>query len=689
MKEYIKHFFTLKNFDLKYLLKIIFISFVTILFSEWLYRSDISNTLKWVLLNPGYAMMNLATLTFVIALFGALTKTKYMPTIGVFCVSILLSIVNALKFKLRNIPFEPSDVFLIKEVWALRESIFTHKTIVFILGFTLGMIVLAKLIKIWLKKSPFINVQKSFSFLCIISGIILLIGQLGFPGDRSIEKTGFIYSLSNESRPVNEYATLTDEMLEVQISEDILNYKNDESTQISGIKPNVVVIMSEAYWDINKMGLDFEKNPIDYFEGLRDESIYGELYVPVIGGGTVNTEYEVMTGMTLKSYRDDWYLVYPNEIHKPVPSLASVFRLQGYHSTGLHPYMSWYYNRLEVYKNFGFNDFYTLEYLSEDVKQGSYTKDAYTFSKILELIDQTEAPLFNYTVTIQNHGPYGDYRYTDEERNLPLITSLSDDANYFVNNYIQGLEYTDQALESFIEALRVSDEPTMVVYFGDHLPMLGDDYLAYREAGYIGTETNDMLQQDLRMMSVPYIIWKNYDATSENRGTMNASYLTPTIIEMAGLEMPDYLKGVSTIHDDLPIILRTYGLTTSFEKLTRDNPVYIANLGKYNKIKSKNELEAFEDSQKWIIADNEDYNKALNTVQIEDSVTIEGSTKISGGRFSQHMTLLIDDVLTEFVWKSDNLIVVEDPVESGSQLKLLLKDSENKVLAISNLFTAK
>ena len=133
----------------------------------------------------------------------------------------------------------------------------------------------------------------------------------------------------------------------------------------------------------------------------------------------------------------------------------------------------------------------------------------------------------------------------------------------------------DVELERLVDYLRESEEPTILLFFGDHLPMLGEDYQTYREVEYVGNEDNHSLQNDLRMMAVPYLIWSNFDDTSEKLPTMNASFITSMILEEAQAEMPDYLKVLAIAREKMPLYFREFGYDSNGTKVEKDSPQFM------------------------------------------------------------------------------------------------------------------
>jgi phosphoglycerol transferase MdoB-like AlkP superfamily enzyme len=666
------------------LLKMMTVYMLILFIMEALFRKSVGDTVKWIVESPFLFSLNLFTLMAISGILLILTKRIVWVTIIVSFLTVILSFINIGKFALRNVPLLYDDIFLLKEVLILLPEIFNLKTILMIGFGVLVAIGLGFALFKFFKKSTLQKHRLAAITLSLISIGVLSIGQNINAADIDISKTGFIYSLSNNTR---EQVILNEEQLETAgnlYDQYVAEYNSRTHEKTLEKQPNVIVIQSEAFWDINKLGVKFNKNPIPNFEALRKESRYGELYVPVVGGGTSNTEYEILTGMTLKNYSNDWYMVYPNEINKPMVSLASIFKNQGYTTTGIHPYQSWYYNRTAVYEHLGFDTFKTIEYMNDPEIIGAYMSDRYTTDLIIDAIETTETPLFNFTVTMQNHGPYGNHRFSSDQFDIDIKTKLTDSTRYFLANYVQGLYMADIQLERLVNYLRESEEPTILVFYGDHLPMLGEDYQTYREVDYVGDEDNYLLQNDLRMMAVPYLIWSNFDDTSEELPTMNASFITSLILEEAQVEMPDYLKVLAIAREKMPLYFREFGYDSNGTKVEKDSPQFMNIKSLYVSIFDK--LKDTDSLKPWLVENNTAYNKTITVIDIESATTDGGSTTLKGNNFYQAMKLTVGESEVAYRFVSENEIVVESALASGDTVMAKLYDSEGKQIAESNAY---
>ncbi len=314
--------------------------------------------------------------------------------------------------------------------------------------------------------------------------------------------------------------------------------------QAGELKPNVIMVLSESFTDERFLGkyLKLTSELTPYYNTLMSESRHGRIYVPKIGGGTSETEFEVLTGIRSRYSINPYSMGLP-----PINSLASIFRQKGYESTAVHWYAGVYYNRYRNLKMEGFNAFYTTDTTDKPFeKNGMFVSDREHFTAVLGKLNETECRDFIFCLTMQNHGGYGydDFRKT-YNADVPFTNKLSDESEMAAANYCWLLRRSDEALAEFVEALRSFPEPTVLVYFGDHMPPLGAQ--AYSELGMptSGDEAH----------MTPYFIWSNYK-TLTGEENMYAYELGAHALTLAGENDDPYmselerLRTLGTENDD-------------------------------------------------------------------------------------------------------------------------------------------
>ena len=143
--------------------------------------------------------------------------------------------------------------------------------------------------------------------------------------------------------------------------------KNTKETTASGqtVKPNVIFVLSEAFWDITKIpGITFEKDPLANFHALAKESTSGNLLSPTYGGRTEWVEFEALTGNMVK-FLPFGSMPYEQYVKKPIPSIPSEFKKNGYDTLALHTYEKTFFDRYKAYPLLGFDTFLGVEDLKD------------------------------------------------------------------------------------------------------------------------------------------------------------------------------------------------------------------------------------------------------------------------------------------------------------------------------------
>ena len=178
----------------------------------------------------------------------------------------------------------------------------------------------------------------------------------------------------------------------------------------------------------------------------------------------------------------------------------------------IHPGHKWFYNRENAYSYMGFDSFYTIDYVPEGAETVNYyISDKVTAQMIIDdykkyLDGKNENGYFGFTVTIQNHGPYPSTK-THQPLRVVKNESMTDETYHVLNNYVGGLYDSDMLLKQVRDFLNEVSEPTVLLFFGDHLPYLGGENEGYKAIDFdIDSGT---LEAEVRKHSVPYILWMN------------------------------------------------------------------------------------------------------------------------------------------------------------------------------------
>ena len=350
----------------------------------------------------------------------------------------------------------------------------------------------------------------------------------------------------------------------------------DHGEDISVIKynprPNIIWIMGEAFTDLSQdehFSFAPGNDPNENFKKLQKNSVmHGRIVTPSFGGGTGDTEFDVLTGaLTIDCAPDESFAF--NAIKRDVSSLPSLFNTIGYKTRAFHPGFAWFYGRQDVYPKLGFKDNFFLENIDQPEMKGGYVSER-QFSEIfrsrfLQALENSDEPIFSYGLDIQNHGPYFYDKYG---KNLPYqcTVSLSEEAANNFGSYFLGIKDMDIMLGEVYDMIMSLDEPTIMVFYGDHLPGLGSDPSAFDEIGI--KLSHDDLEKEIEFYSTPYVIVANESGRAflnrenveiQDGNAVSANYLASMVLDMLNYNKVDnFFIYNSEMRKKLPIISRNF-----------------------------------------------------------------------------------------------------------------------------------
>ena len=318
------------------------------------------------------------------------------------------------------------------------------------------------------------------------------------------------------------------------------------SQETDGIRPTrIIMVMNEAFSDLRTVGLDPAIDVMPFVDSLSENTVEGKLYVGVFGGGTCNTEFEALTGSSLAFLGSGAY-PYTENVTEPLFSLASYFRSMGYITESFHPNEAQNWNRNMVYPNLGFDSFHSIddfEAFGEIIKLHDLPADISDY-RYMEAVDAKyqDEPRFLFDVTMQNHSSYE--RWLDVEKAATVAENGSD---LYVDTqvYLSLIKASDDEIRQLVEACQNSDEPTMVIFFGDHQPGL---------PGIAINEVYTNMNSYLDLYQSKFFIWTNYETKEWHKAGLSANYLPWLILERGNFPLPPYVQMLKELYAKYPII---------------------------------------------------------------------------------------------------------------------------------------
>lgn len=307
----------------------------------------------------------------------------------------------------------------------------------------------------------------------------------------------------------------------------------------------IIMVMNEAFADLRTVGLDPSIDVMPFIDSLDENTIEGSLYVSVIGGGTCNTEFEGLTGNSLAFLGTGAY-PYSEYVTKPLFSLASYFRNNEYLTEAFHANMPTNWNRNSVYPKLGFDTFYSFNdypLLTAESYVHRYVSDATDYAFMVQRAAETAGnPRFFFNVTIQNHSDYNHFE------NVPLAETLEpfkDSLDQTAQVYLSLIKVSDDAVRELVEQYQNSDEPTMIVFFGDHQPHLTENAM---NQVYVAMGTY------LDLYKSKFFIWTNYKTETLHNAELSANFLPWLILERGNFPLPPYVQLLKEVHEKYPVL---------------------------------------------------------------------------------------------------------------------------------------
>lgn len=480
----------------------------------------------------------------------------------------VLSIANRIKIEVRDEPVFPRDFALLKEVGSAMGTYdirFPWSAIALVAAFSLALTALGilvggqpfpiKRLRGWLGRL----FGAAASFAVLVGLILTVYASDDLYNSFKVSNAYYIPSVFNElGFPYCFCHQFTTYPVDRPEGFSRAEAESWETGDVSGLGEdvNVIMVMNEAFSDLTDADVfayTEENDPLPNLHALQSDphALTGHVVVPGFAGGTANTEFDVLTGMQTNALSETTTSSF-RVVNRNLDSLFRVFAGDGYATSFFHPGDDWFYNRENVYRWFGAEETVFADQMADLEYKGRWVTDDYMAGLIEEEFEEAMAAgenLFHYTTTIQNHMSYTADKYGEgyDYPDVPLTVSVSEEVETMLKVYIEGARDADAMLGRLVDYFSASDEPVVLVFWGDHLPYLGDQQLGYAELGSEVALAEDDRTDPLCSYETPYVIWVN-DAAAETldweqavadlelseNGELSASFLGAAILELTG-----------------------------------------------------------------------------------------------------------------------------------------------------------
>ncbi|MBQ2922746.1 MAG: sulfatase-like hydrolase/transferase [Tyzzerella sp.] len=482
---------------------------------EAISRHSMGEAWEYLTMTPWPFLFN-TYMIFVTFLLVYIVKRRVFFRIIISVFWLVIGCVNGYMLSVRVTPFNAQDLKVIDDALSMIDKYFTGpQGLLIIIGI---VAVLAWLVSMWRRGGQYTG--KIYRIPAIVVCVIAF-ATLGKVTDFAIEKRVVSDYFGNIAFAYEDYGLpycFTASMFNTGIDKpdereyeekEVLaitqNGKLLESSTTRKEMPNIILIQLESFFDPDEAEFfETTKDPIPTFHYLMENYSSGYFKVPSVGAGTANTEFEVLTGMSMRYFGPGEYpyKTYVKKEGHAIESVATALKAFGYGAHALHNNGGNFYSRADVFKNMGFDSYTSEEFMNVlQFTENDWAKDDILTEHILNSMNSTEQQDFVFTITVQGHGDYPEKKVL--ENPLIEVTGIEDEGKknaweYFVNMLYE----TDLFIADLISELEQRGEPSVLILYGDHLPTMG-------------LEASDLKSRYL--FNTNYVVWDNIGLKEEDQ----------------------------------------------------------------------------------------------------------------------------------------------------------------------------
>lgn len=623
-----------------YMINNYLISVLLILVIEVLARHSLTDGIRFVWDHPFLTLLSAAILTAFYALALLVPKRNFVW----LCITVVivgLAVTNSILLCFRITPLAATDIALLTSVFEIMGIYLTVWQIILLVLLVLVVIVGLIYLGIRMKKQVYHPLLAVCNAVISILAVVLMIHIGDARGWLQTEfanlpdayaDNGFVYCFTRSlfDRGISKPDTYDEDTVD-NILEDMKKQKTNEVEE----KPNIIFIQLESFMDLKRMqGVTYSEEPTPVYSSLRKTCPGGFLKVPSVGAGTANTEFEILTGMTLDYFGAGEYPYKTVLQDETCESMAYNLRELGYRTGVLHNNTGSFYSRNKVFANLGFDYFVSSEYMENlSYNPIGWAKDKVLTGQIQHILKATSEPDLIYTITVQDHGKYPTELLENPHIKVSGFAPEDEERQNAFTYYVNQCHETDAFLGSLIATLNAFEEPVVLVLYGDHLPNL------------------DITEEELasgNLFQTEYVIWSNkkmledYELSKKSEN-LYAYQLSAHVLKLFGMNN---------------------GLLTKFHQMYHNYDNYKSNLKilQYDMLYGKKEvydgLSPYEPM---------DLQMGFDPIRITDVSSVGGSVYVMGKNFTESSFVFIDGKKQDTVFLNENTLMVSDKELEGGE----------------------
>lgn len=527
-----------------------------VLWLEPLFAHSGDNLPSWLML----ALLNALPCALLLVLLLALSRRLLASSVAATALYAVLVAVSAVKLEQLGLPLLPADFGFLGSGGGL--SLFWHY-VEARQALLLGGLVLLLLLAAWAEPPQRLSLRlRAGLAVFAVAGLSSLIAgatfwREGYDGwnrgfepwspAETVARLGVVPTLLMyrwELNRADRQAPDRDRVLEF-IAEHATAFGRSAALEPAAQAPDIIVVQSESFFDPARLvGLE-PADSLPNFRRLAAESWSGEMRVPTFAGGTIRTEFEVLSGVPLAAFRGVEY-PYFELVDAPMPGLMRTLAEHGYRTSVLHPNDAAFWNRREALQHLGAQRFLALPEFAGAPKSGLFIADAALTDRVLAELSDDGPPQFLFAISMEAHGPYEVSPGLDPAAlaEIVLPEALDEYGARTLRHFLFHLAAADHELGRLAAFVQQRERPTLLLFYGDHLPGL---HSSFAQLGFVDGNP-------ARSQPVPYLILHNQ--RREQRLEQTWSWMLPGLLLEAAEVAPDaYLALVAALRHEPAALL--------------------------------------------------------------------------------------------------------------------------------------
>ncbi|MCL2571462.1 MAG: LTA synthase family protein [Defluviitaleaceae bacterium] len=546
---------------LLYISLVLFPLYAILIIEYMNFRGSLALALEWRSRFPTQAFFGMLIVTSIFTVLLLLSKKAVIAGGILGLIAALMGYINYVKVAVNGDNFFPRDIAMAGSAGYLTSFVNIRVP----MFFWIGIIVMI----IWLVTWGLFNIEIPINWkvripIAVVFVVVSVIFLSSHPrAERFLNRFNMSFfdaALQSSNYEANGFVgAFTINLLSMNIerpegySRDTIMALLEGSPHIAATEDyfDVIVVLSEGFFDVRILpGVEFSENPLPNFDAIiaRPNAYSGLVYTTALNGGTIRPEFDILTGLTT-DFLPSGSIPY-EFLRRPMATYVSHYRDAGYRTIALHPFTERFYMRHIAYPLMGFDQFLGYESLYQRFPfeyNQNFVTDISFFTAMEHYLDEAlvdDVPIFMFAITMQNHQPFPVM--APEDIRIHVTSDLLDETVLnTVTTYTHGLADADTMLGMLVDYIDNRERPTIMLFFGDHLPNLGGHLAAFTQTGLIPQGTMNTPEARSIMYSTPFIIYSNRELTPIIPSTDNhisTYYLLSIMAYQTGFHRTPYMN---------------------------------------------------------------------------------------------------------------------------------------------------